>query len=303
MSTESPDKTEVVEQAAEQLAQQPLTLGDSIRSPKFKAALQDILPRAMRPERFVRLTLNAMLRTPDLTKCTRASVFRSLLDLSMYGLEPDGKRAHLIPYKNHKNRTVECQLIIDYKGLADLVRRSGAVRSLHADAVYPNDEVWDWEYGTNHHLRHKPALANRGPHAVAYYSWVQLPDGTEDFIVLNPAEVEKVRKSSKMPDEGPWKTHYDDMGIKTAFRRHSKWLPLTREVRDAVERDDEAVDASGWEELAEEAAQAAEPQPEQPALKPNLRDKLRAKQAEFAAERAEPAAAEEKPPGKEEDKW
>jgi recombinational DNA repair protein RecT len=44
-------------------------------------------------------------------------------------------------------------------------------------------------------------------------------------------------------------TDYDEMGKKTAFRRHSKWLPLSPEVKDAIERDDEAVDVGGWTEL------------------------------------------------------
>jgi recombinational DNA repair protein RecT len=32
------------------------------------------------------------------------------------------------------------------------------------------------------------------------------------------------------------------MAKKSAFRRHSKWLPIGRELRDAIEKDNDAVD-------------------------------------------------------------
>jgi hypothetical protein len=40
---------------------------------------------------------------------------KALLDLSTFGLEPDGRRAHLIPFGD------EVQLILDYKRLVELV--------------------------------------------------------------------------------------------------------------------------------------------------------------------------------------
>jgi recombination protein RecT len=264
-------KKELIDAATEQLARQPRTLRDLIQGPEFKGALKAVLPRTITPERFVRVTLTAMLRTPALADCSKESVFRCLLDLSAFGLEPDGRRAHLIPFKQNKmcqcghemdthkgqqcskceckqRRTlVECTLIIDYKGLAELVRRSGDVSYIHADVVYDKDE-WSYSYGTDAHLKHKIGV-DRGTKKIAYYSFVKLKDGSEDFIVLTPTEVEKIRRRSKSPDNGPWATDYDEMGKKSAFRRHSKWLPLSPEVRDAVERDDEAVDISGWSEL------------------------------------------------------
>jgi recombination protein RecT len=240
-----------VEQAAQQLAKQPRTVRDLLQGPEFRAALQAVLPRAMRADRFVRVALTAMMRTPELADCTRESLFKALLDLSCYGLEPDGRRAHLIPYKNRKNNTVECQLIIDYKGLSELIRRSGDVSYIHADVVYEKDE-WDFSFGTNAHLIHKPHPTDRGKERVAFYSFVKLKDGSEDFRVMRPADVEKIRKRSKSPDAGPWVTDYDAMGIKTVFRQHSKWLPLSPEVLDAIEHEDatDAVDTSAtWADV------------------------------------------------------
>ena len=290
------DPDAVIEREVQSLnsnAPKATTIRGLIQGPQFKQALAMVLPRTMRPERFVRVALTAMLRVPELADCSQTSLFMALLQLSSYGLEPDGRRAHLIPFKNQKmcqcghkqdehkgqecsrcdckaRRTmVECQLIIDYKGLAELVRRSGEVSYIHCDVVYANDE-WSFGYGTEAHLRHKPSVKERGD-KVAYYSYVRLKDGSEDFIVMNPAEVEKIRRRSKSPDAGPWVTDYDEMGKKTVFRRHSKWLPLSPEVRRAVERDDsEVVDLSGWEEIAEEP----KAQEDSLSARPKLRDRV-----------------------------
>jgi len=219
-----------------------------IKSDQFKNAVAKALPKHMTADRFVRVALTAMMRTPELRKCSQESLFKALLDLSMYGLEPDGRRAHLIPFKrNWKDadgkwhNEMEVQLILDYKGIAELVRRSGDVSYIHADVVYERDE-FDYAFGSGAFLKHKPNMEDRGEKVSGFYSFVRLKDGSEDFIVMSKSDVDKIRKRSKAADNGPWVTDYDEMGKKTVFRRHSKWLPLSPEVRDAVEADDDAVD-------------------------------------------------------------
>jgi recombination protein RecT len=192
-----------------------------------------------------------MTRVPKLAECTRESFFLAMMNCAFYGLEPDGRRAHLIPFKNRKVQpnTVECQLIIDYKGLAELVRRSGDVSFLHCDAVYADDE-FEVAYGTGGHLTHKPGDDRTGK-PKKFYSYVKLKDGSEDFDVMTLAEVERIRKRSKSPDEGPWVTDFSEMGKKTVFRRHSKWLPLSPESRFNLDRSDpEAVEVTNsWSEM------------------------------------------------------
>jgi recombination protein RecT len=225
---------------ADQNERLPRTISDLLRGPELKAAVKAALPKHLQADRFIRVALNATMRQPELLQCTRESFFRCLLDLSALGLEADGRRAHLIPFWNNsvKPRQREVQLIIDYKGISELVRRSGDVSYIHADVVYDNDE-WGFAYGSGAFLKHKPNLTDRGGRVIAVYSFVKLRDGSEDFIVLSAAEVEAVRKRSKTSGTGPWVTDWPEMAKKTAFRRHSKWLPLSAESRDAIEKDDE----------------------------------------------------------------
>jgi recombination protein RecT len=261
-STEPEDRADRADEHTQALAKQPKTFKDLLKSDDFKKAVAEVAPHVMRADRFVRAALTAMIRTPLLAECTRESFFKAMLDCAFYGLEPDGRRAHLIPYKNKKKDPVvyECQLIIDYKGLAELVRRSGDVSMIHADAVY-EDDTFEVQYGTGGHLTHKPGAVRTGNPRL-FYSYVRLKDGGEDFDVMTLAEVEKIRARSKSPNDGPWVTDFNEMGKKTAFRRHSKWLPLSHESRAYLNRMDagesEAIDVSStWSEMIGEGAPAA----------------------------------------------
>ena len=206
-----------------------------LASDAFKQKVALALPKHCTPERFIRVACNAILRTPKLMQCSQTSLMKALLDLSAFGLEPDGRRAHLISFGT------EVQLIIDYKGLAELVRRSGDVSYIHADIVGENDE-FIYSFGTGAKLIHKPKLNDRGVIYCAY-SFVRLKDGSEDFDVMDMVEIDRIKKRSAAvranKQDSPWFTDANEMFKKTVFRRHSKWLPLSPEVREAVEYDDD----------------------------------------------------------------
>lgn len=224
-------------------AQRHLTLRDHLETHAFKEQVARALPRHLTPDRFIRVAATAIMRTPKLADCEQVSFFNALLSLSQFGLEPDGRRAHLIPFENRKRGVVECQLIIDYKGLAELAMRSGAVSNLHADVVRDGD-LFDYNAGElkSHvpwFLRRdadKPAAAGD---VFAVYSRAKFKDGTDKCEVMSRDDVEAIRSRSRAGQSGPWVTDWDEMAKKTVFRRLSKWLPLSPEFRDAADAEDE----------------------------------------------------------------
>jgi recombination protein RecT len=207
------------------------TIRDILQGDEFKRQVAKALPRTISPDRFIRVALTATFRNPKLLNCTRESLLQCLMDLSAMGLEPDGRRAHLIPYKD------QCTLIVDYKGIAELVRRHGDVAHIHCDVVGEHDQ-FECRFGTSGKLEHVPAISDRGQIYCAY-SYVRLKDGSEEYDVMSLEDIETVRKRSRAADDGPWVTDWNEMAKKTVFRRHSKTLPLSPELRDAVERDDD----------------------------------------------------------------
>jgi recombination protein RecT len=200
-----------------------------IESDAYKKQFAMALPKHIKPDRFIRVALTAMTKTPKLAQCTRESLLSALIDCSAIGLEPDGRKAHLIPYGD------KCTLIVDYKGLVDIARRSGQIGDIHADVVCANDR-FEYNFGTDAKLVHVPAMNNRGT-VIAAYSCVKLKDGSSSFEVMNIDEIEKIHTRSKAASSGPWVTDWNEMAKKTVFRRHSKWLPVSSEFQEAVERD------------------------------------------------------------------
>lgn len=205
---------------------------DLIQSDVFKTQIALALPVHLTPDRFARIALTALTKTPKLLDCTKESLLRCLMDCSSLGLEPNGRDAHLIPYGN------VCTLIVDYKGLIALARRSGDVAIFRAELVKEFDTfAWD-----NSRVTHGIDWRNDRGKTQAVYSYVKFADGNEDWEVMTLAEVEAIRKRSKSGNSGPWVSDFDEMAKKTAIRRHSKRLTLSPEFADALEKDDDKID-------------------------------------------------------------
>lgn len=214
----------------------PTTIRDRLESNEFKSAVAKALPRHLTPDRFIRVACTAIMRQPKLAQCDQTSFFNALLTLSQLGIEPDGRRAHLIPFNNSKRGVIEVQLIIDYKGLVELIMRSGVVSNLHADIVCEND-IFGYDMGQikMHRVNFKEPRGK--PYAV--YCICRFKDGSEKCDVMTVEEIEAVRKRSRAANDGPWVTDWNEMAKKTVFRRLSKWLPLSPEFRDAIEADED----------------------------------------------------------------
>jgi len=222
---------------------EPQSIKDLILSDKMKRQFAIALPKHLTPDRFVRLALTALNKTPKLAQCTQTSLLGCLMDLSQIGLEPDGRKAHLIPYGT------ECKLIVDYKGLVELVRNTGEVADIHADVVYENDK-FEYSFGSDATLIHKPALKERGE-LIAAYSFVRLKDNSSSYEVMPITDIEAIKERSeawKAYKKGlikppPWVTDWNEMAKKTVFKRHTKWLPLSSEssrLQAAIEKDYDA---------------------------------------------------------------
>jgi len=222
-------------------------------------------------------------------------LFQCLLDLSSLGLEPDGRNAHLIPYGT------KCTLIVDWKGIVDLLLRSGEISYLDVDVVHENDE-FDYLKGSQSFLKHKQVFKDRGP-VICVYSFVKLKDGGESFDLMGTEDVEKIRKRSKSANNGPWVTDWSEMAKKTVFRRHSKRLPLSSELREKVEIDDKhALTEEERFEVATPVTVIDKPNQEQPKPRKTRSDKGKKKgetvnsEIVDATDPIEPPTTPEKPP-------
>lgn len=208
-----------------------------LNSEAIRAQIARALPAHMTPDRFLRVATTTMLRVPKLASCDQASFMQAMLTCSQLGIEPDNRRAYLIPFENRKLGIVECQLIIGFMGLLELAKRSGEVASWKAETVKERDG-FSWDNGAiSHSINWRE---DRGK-LECVYSVVRLTNGETDTEVMTLAEVEAIRQRSRSKDNGPWVTDFEEMAKKTVIRRHSKRLTLSPEFHDALERDDDRL--------------------------------------------------------------
>jgi len=213
------------------LAKKTNPIADWLKSDTLKAQIAQALPKVCTPERFMRVLCTSMQKTPKLMQCTRESLFSCFITCSQLGIEPDGRRAYLIPYKD------TCTLIIDYKGLVELALRSGKVSNIFADVICDNDV---FEYDMGEIKAHKIDFKKPRGNMYAAYAICTFKDGTRQACVMSKDEIEYVRRGSKSANGTTWTEHYNEMAKKTVFKRLSKWLPLSPELRDAIEVDDKS---------------------------------------------------------------
>lgn len=214
----------------------PPSIREQLQGENFKKAIAEILPEHVTPERMVRVAIAATTRTPELANADPASFFKAMMILSEHGIEPDGRRAHLIPFRNNKRNCIEVQLILDYKGIVELLMRTGNVSRIHCDTVCEND-VFEVDRGEV--VAHRVNYREPRGEMYAAYCLIQFKDGVQKAEVMTRGEIDAIRSRSRAGQSGPWVTDYSEMAKKTVFRRASKWVPLSSEIRDALHSDDD----------------------------------------------------------------
>jgi len=203
----------------------------------LKPEIAKALPKHLDSERMTRIALTALRTTPKLNECSLPSFLGSVLTLAQLGLEPNTPNGHayLIPRRN--NGTMECTTMIGYEGLLDLVYRGGKVALVYAHVVHEGD-VFDYDYGLNRNLIHKPT--GDDGELTHVYAVAELASGHKAFVVLTRDQVLKRKLSAQgvASARSPWNTHEDEMWKKTAVRALTKYLPRSADVSQAAAFDE-----------------------------------------------------------------
>ena len=230
-----------------------------VLSDQFKKQLALAVPKHLNADRMARIAATEVRKNKALLNTEPTSFLGSVMQAAQLGLEPGSAlgQAYLVPYGN------QCQLIIGYKGMIDLARRSGQVLSLNAYAVREGDD-FSFQLGLKPDIHHVPSLeAGRIDKPITYvYAVATLKGGGYQFEVMSRAEVEAVKAKAK--SKNIWTNYFEEMAKKTVIRRLFKYLPVSiealeitnadakREAGEKVEPDDviniEAVSVKDFED-------------------------------------------------------
>ena len=228
--------------AVQQKNAAPKTIMEMMASASVKNQMALAMPRHMTADRLMRIALTEVRKVPALGKCNVQSFMGAIMQCAQLGIEPGAALGHayLLPFGNGKasDGLANCQLIIGYRGMIDLARRSGQIISLTARTVHAAD-TFSYAYGLDETLEHVPATGDRGD-LTHVYAVAKLKGGGIQFEVMSKADVLKVKASSKAGNNGPWVSHFDEMAKKTVIRRLFKYLPVSIEMTQAVVLDEKA---------------------------------------------------------------
>lgn len=208
---------------------------------KMQPEILKALPKHLTVDRFSRIALTSLRMNPELLKCNQTSLLGALMQSAQLGLEPGVLgQAYLIPYNNRKLGTTECQFQIGYKGLIELVRRSGYVKTIYANEICENDEL-EYSFGVDGTFIHKPLIKGDRGEIIAYYAIVKTKDNEYIYSVMSKTDVEKHRNQYAKGYEyasSPWKTAFDEMAKKTVLKKLIKNLPLSSEIIAEIKADE-----------------------------------------------------------------
>lgn len=216
-----------------------------------------MLPAHLNAERLMKVAQIAATTTPALAKCDVPSLVGAIGQCAQMGLEPNTVLGHayLVPFNTKRKDAAgnekwvnSVQVIIGYKGLIDLARRSGQIVSIAAHEVCENDE-FELVYGLDEKLNHKPALGNRG-NIIGFYAVAKLVGGGYAFEWMSTNQIHEIRDASQGYQQAkkfnkeashPWGAHFTEMGRKTVIRRLAKYLPLSIEFQTAAALDEQGA--------------------------------------------------------------
>lgn len=245
----------------------PLTIHDQKASmvPQFQMLLNGDQKKA---ERAFRIAVTEFNKNGPLQQCDRASFWGCVINAVQMDLEPGPLGyAYLVPYKG------VVTLQIGYRGMLELVNRSGVVDSVYAYPVYRSDK-FKYALGASPDLQHVPNLdaEPEDKDIIAFYAVAHIKGCVIPRIeVMSRKQVDAI-KNRAQAKSGPWITDFAEMGRKTVLKRLCKTLPLSVESQRMLAVDDTTrtsldADVDNTESVfdvmaADVASQPAPPAPE-----------------------------------------
>lgn len=197
-----------------------------------QAAIAKALPRGMDEARFARILVTTVKQTPDLLKCSTASLLGAAMQAAALGLEPGPLgECYLVPYGR------DCSFIPGAPGLVKLAIQSGYVSAVVARTVWEGDE-FDYDYGLDEHLVHKPCGDEEKP--THHYAIAKMTNGTKEFVVMTQGAIDKHRAKFAKSQKA-WRENPEAMARKTVVKQLMKLIPKSAEVQRAMNADEQTV--------------------------------------------------------------
>lgn len=215
------------------------------------------LPEHIKPERFQRIVLTAVLGDAALLRADRKTLLESAMRAAQDGLLPDKREGAFVVFNTKvkidgKDQWINAvQWMPMIGGIIKKMHQSGEIAMITAKVVYGGDVFRAWVDDDGEHVAYEQAEHPDYDIIRQVFAMAKTKAGAVYVETLTTRDIEKIRSVSRSKDSGPWAKWWEEMAKKSAIRRLAKRLPLSAEIHDLIQRDNELYDLS----------QAPEPRP------------------------------------------
>ncbi len=235
----------MTEKAIDKTEPRRMTVMESLAQNQEK--IEQALGGALDPVQFMSVCASIYTSTPKLKEAPWQSFVLACVEAAQLGLKPGSVLGdcYIVPRWNRNTRCQWATFLIGYRGMMKMIRRGGDFVDIIPELVYENDEFHESK-GTNRGIHHVPWYClghEESGEVVAAYSTATANDGRVLFNVIDRATIDKAaslsgdpRNPEKVSDA--WRDHWDSMALKTALRRHAKFLPAPDVIKEAIVRDE-----------------------------------------------------------------
>ena len=203
--------------------------------------LKAVLPSNVPVETFKNVVKTAIQDNPKLLNTNHDYLYKACKRCAKEGLMPDGQEAALVIWNINTSKDKEKPFYEDVavympmtKGIKKRIFRNSDVVKISAHCVYEND-FFDFEYGDNEFIRHKPTLTEKGDFKCVYaIFWTE--KGEILRLVLSKDDVNEIRemtkgkvydKKGKFLSYGKfWTDWYFEMAKNAVVRRLAKTIDV-----------------------------------------------------------------------------
>lgn len=204
---------------------------------RMKPQIAAALPAHLKAERVARLALTEFSRNPTLQKCEEKSILGGIMTAAQLGLEIGVQgQAYLVPYYDNKNKTYKAQFIPGWRGLVDLVSRSGR-GTVFSGAIF-KDQRFEYLDGARRDLKIMNPTSLEDPKDITHVYAVGWVRGAE-YPIIELWTMEKamrhLEKFNKVGERHYGYAHPEMYARKVVLLQVLKYMPQSIELANAVQ--------------------------------------------------------------------
>lgn len=207
--------------------------------------------------RFVTSLITLCSMNPDLQECDRATLVSAALNAETLGLPLNNQMGfgYVLPYKDKKNNRTVAQFQVGWRGIIQLMIRSGQMKKIHVIEVREGELVkfnpilndFEFAYLANEEERAKAPV-------IGYYCFFETTNGYVQELYWTKEKMELHAKTyspgyvadlKKGTDFTFWSKDFDGMAKKTMLKQISKFAPMSVDLVKAIESDQAVINEDG----------------------------------------------------------